>query len=66
MKIAILEMGILPETLAQKHGSFFDLIRTWLGSNEQDVALEYSQFIVCNGDALPEPSDFDAYVVSGS
>ena len=66
MKIAILEMGVLPETLAQKHGSFFDLIRTWLGNNEQDVALEYSQFVVCNGDALPAPSDFDAYVVSGS
>ena len=59
-------MGLLPENLAQKHGSFFDLIRTWLGSSGQEVELEYQQFIVCNGDALPVPADFDAYVVSGS
>ena len=66
MKIAILEMGLLPENLAQKHGSFFELIRTWLGNSGQEVELEYQQFIVCNGDALPAPADFDAYVVSGS
>ena len=66
MKIAILEMGLLPENLAQKHGSFFELIRTWLSSSGQEVELEYQQFIVCNGDALPVPADFDAYVVSGS
>lgn len=66
MKIAILEMGLLPETLAQKHGSFFDLIRNWLGHSEQEADLEFSQFVVCQGDALPAPADFDAYVVSGS
>lgn len=67
MKIAVLEMGLLPPTLAERHGGFFELIRTWLlGHAQAGVDLKFSQFVVCDGGVLPEPSDFDAYVISGS
>lgn len=67
MKIAVLEMGLLPPQMQQRHGSFFQLIASWLEQHQQaDVTPTYAQFTVCNGDALPEPQDFDAYVISGS
>lgn len=65
LKIAILEMGVLSEELANRHGNFFELIRNWLTpACEEEVTFE--QFTICLGDALPKPTDFDAYVISGS
>lgn len=64
-KIAILEMGTLPEHLAQSHGSFFELIKNWLSPAITNEVI-FSQFTICLGDSFPEPNDFDAYVISGS
>ncbi|AUZ05659.2 type 1 glutamine amidotransferase [Vitreoscilla stercoraria] len=66
--IAVLEMGILPEALEEKHGHFFSMIQTWLGAAAQEAMVEISfqRFSICNRDDLPQAEAFDAYVISGS
>lgn len=66
MKIAILEMGVLSDDLAARHGSFFDLIQVWLLRGQRGTDVSFSQYTICQGDAFPEPNAFDAYVISGS
>lgn len=65
INIAVLEMGVLPDALAHRHGNFFQLVEQWLGRDAADNVC-FSQLTVCEGAVLPQPQAFDAYVVSGS
>lgn len=68
INIAILEMGVLPEALQDKHGHFFSMIQTWLSTAAKEAAVDVSfqRFSICSGDDLPQAQAFDAYVISGS
>lgn len=68
INIAVLEMGVLPEALENKHGHFFSMIQTWLGTaaKEAELDVNFQRFGICNGDDLPQAEAFDAYVISGS
>lgn len=64
MKIAILDLCVwLPEYQADQ-AKFGDVIATWAARGLPHAELPV--IYVEEGEALPDPSDFDGYIISGS
>ena len=61
MRIAILETGTPPGTLASDFGSYPDMTRRLFGD-----AHTYETIEVSRGATLPAPGAFDAYAITGS
>ena len=60
MRIGILQCGAVPEPLRAAHGTYAAMMQRMLGAGK-DTAV----FDVTAG-TLPEPGDYDAYVLTGS
>lgn len=64
MNILIVETGRPREALLARHGTYYDMIGSWLRPH-----LPEADFVACHvegGDALPDPGDVDGIVLSGS
>lgn len=61
MRIAILETGTPPGTMATEFGTYPDMTRRLLGD-----AHEFETIPVWDGAALPAPQAYDAYAITGS
>src|SRR3954452_7426261 len=61
MKVAILETGRPPASLAPRFGDYVDMFRTLVGPG-----FEMSSYDVENGVLPARASDHDAYLITGS
>lgn len=64
LRLCILENGLVPEPLRGRFGSYPAMIQAWLSPVLPEA--EFHRVSVVAGEPLPEPSDFDGYVLTGS
>ena len=64
MKVGILETGEVHQDLLEKHGDYPRMFAEMLGA--VDPTLEFLTVRVVAGEALPDPRDADAWLITGS
>ena len=63
-KIGVIEAGNVAEPLLEKHGTYSDMVLTWIKtafapSNSLSV-------LIYKNETLPDPSEADIWIISGS
>ncbi len=64
LKVAILDCVLMKDTELERHEDVGQLVKNWLGPHLPQV--EFTRIDLVSGDRLPDPSEYDAYIVPGS
>lgn len=64
MKIGIIECGLIPEALRRNYDSYPEMFRKQL--QPLLPSAKFETFSVVQGEVLPEPTAFDAWLITGS
>lgn len=64
LRLCIIENGLVPEHLHARFGSYPQMIERWLQPALPEAS--FSSVSAVRGEALPDPEQFDGYVLSGS
>ena len=64
MRLCILEADRPAEAFQPEHGTYAGMFMRWLGPHLPEA--EFTNVFVADGEALPYPTDFDAYLITGS
>lgn len=65
MKLCVLETDLTPESLLAEHGSYPSMIERWLSPYLAGTTT-FSVASLIRDDALPAPTDYDGYLITGS
>lgn len=64
MRLCIIENGLIPEELQEAFGSYPAMIESWLAPALPEADFTYVSAV--RGEALPEATAFDGYLLTGS
>ena len=63
-RITIIETGQVPQKYRERHGSFPDMFERMVRA--EDPSAEIDIVSIPNGDALPDPRNLDAVLITGA
>jgi GMP synthase-like glutamine amidotransferase len=63
-RITVIETGLVPQKYRERHGSFPDMFERMVRA--EDPSAEIDIVSIPNGDALPDPRDLDAVLITGA
>ncbi|MBR0775595.1 type 1 glutamine amidotransferase [Bradyrhizobium diazoefficiens] len=63
-RITVIETGLVPQKYRERHGSFPDMFERMVRA--EDPSAEIDIVSIPNGDALPDPHELDAVLITGA
>lgn len=64
LRITIIETGLVPQKLRERHGSFPDMFERMVRTEDPTATVEIVS--LPNGDALPDPHGLEAILITGA
>ncbi|MGU9958205.1 MAG: glutamine amidotransferase-related protein [Arenicellales bacterium WSBS_2016_MAG_OTU3] len=64
IKIAIFELGSVPDEVKDKYPGYSEMIQNWLSPFMPEVV--FTRVLVVDGEAIPDVENFDGFIYSGS
>jgi len=63
-RITIIETGLVPQKHRERHGSFPDMFERMVRAEDPEVTVDVIS--IPNGDALPDPRELEAVLITGA